>query len=196
MSSRYLIAVFTVLLISACETYNPLRDYEPRTPATLQQLQTVSAGYPEEAVEKGKYLVQLLSCGTCHTDGALVGNPDPKRQFAGSRTGIAYSNPFENPNPGILYPANITPDIQTGIGSWSDEALVTLLKSGVDKSGRRHLPVMPWPAYRKLTDDDARAIAAFLKSMPAVRHAVPNNVPTGTPAREPYIHFGVYQRRP
>lgn len=195
MAYRYLTFSVAFLLLTACETYNPLQDFDPRVPARLPELRTVAAGYPEQQVAHGEYLVTLLACGTCHTDGALVGNPDPARQFAGSRIGIAYSNPFENRNPGILYPANITPDVQTGIGAWSDASLHKLLRTGVDASGNRHLPVMPWPAYAKLSDEDAESIVAFLRSLEPIKHSVPNNVPAGTRATAPYVHFGVYQSK-
>ena len=195
MPARCLTLGAVLLLLTACETYNPLEEFEPREPARLQELRTVAAGYPVEQVEHGRYLVTLLACGTCHTDGALVGSPDPARQFAGSRIGIAYSNPFENRNPGILYPANITPDVQTGIGAWSDESLNQLLRTGIDAGGKRHLPVMPWPEYAKLSDEDADAIVAFLRSLEPIRHSVPSNVPPGTPATAPYVHFGVYQSK-
>jgi hypothetical protein len=55
--------------------------------------------------------------------------------------------------------------------------------------------VMPWPAYRKLTTEDALAITAFLRSLPAVRHQVPANVEPGNKARAPYVHFGVYRSK-
>jgi len=74
-------------------------------------------------VERGEYLVELLGCGSCHTDGALEGAPRMDKALAGSGIGIAYMNPFGNDRPGVVYPPNITPDPETGIGDWSDQQI-------------------------------------------------------------------------
>ena len=65
----------------------------------------------------------------------------------------------------------------------------------MDNHGEQTLPIMPWPAYHEIVVDDAMAIAAYLKSLPAVRHEVPGNVAPGQSASSPYVHFGVYQSR-
>ena len=188
-----------VLVVAACATAsNPMDEFEQLTPASQLQAPDApnSGDFPAAQVARGQYLVSLLGCGSCHTDGALIGEPDSKRLLAGSQTGIAYSNPLVQPNPGIVYPANLTPDRQTGIGNRSVEQLVTLLRAGTDRHGSQILPVMPWPAYAYMTADDAAAIATYLKSLSPVRHQVPANVPPGQPASAPFVHFGVYRSRP
>lgn len=186
------------LSLGACEsTYNPLEDYEQQYPTTqlAAPAARVNPTFPPATVERGRYLVGLLGCGSCHTEGALVGRPDMSRLLAGSNTGIAYSNPLAEPNPGIVYPANLTPDVETGIGSWSVEEIVAMIVGGVDKHSGQTLPVMPWPAYAGMHAEDAEAIAAYLLSLPPVRHEVPANVLPGRRATAPYVHFGVYQSR-
>ena len=139
---------------------------------------------------------QYLPCRrSCHTDGALIGDPDFDRWLAGSRVGIAYSNPLKYKKPGVLYPSNLTPDNETGIGSWSAAEIEGAIRSGVDQHGRHQLAVMPWPAYAKLSDDDMASIVAYLQSLAPVRHAIPENVAPGDEAIEPYVHFGVYRSR-
>ena len=89
-------------------------------------------------VERGEYLVELLGCGGCHTDGALEGAPRMDRALAGSGIGIAYMNPFGNDRPGVVYPPNITPDSETGIGDWSDTQIAAAVRAGVGQhTGRR-----------------------------------------------------------
>jgi hypothetical protein len=151
--------------------------------------------FPAEKVDKGKYLVSLLGCGNCHTDGALIGEPDPGRVLAGSDVGIAWTNPIEDRHPGVVFPANLTPDQETGIGNWTIEQVVIMLQSGVNNHGGRTLPVMPWQAYAKMTPEDATAIAMYLKSLPPVQHEVPANVRPGKRTKNPYVHFGIYQQR-
>ena len=194
MKQYFCVAIFCIGL-SACNAYNPMEDYELREPTTHHDVPTLPTSYSEFDVQRGKYLAELLACGTCHTDGALIGEVNLQRQFAGSRVGIAYSNPFKEKFPGILYPANITPDPKTGIGNWSDDEIVNLLRTGVDANGKMHIPVMPWPAYAKINNDDAKAIVAFLRSLAPVSHEVPAAVAPGKRASAPYVHFGVYQSK-
>lgn len=186
--------VFGLLLTGCASTDNPLEGYEEVTPAANSGYPgVVNTQYPAEQLDRGRYMVELLGCGNCHTDGALIGEPDPQRLMAGSSVGIAWTNPLENRNPGVVFPANLTPDPETGIGDWSLEDIVAMLVSGIDRHGSQSLPVMPWQAYSRLEDEDARAIAMYLKSLPPVRHEVPANVRRGQRARSPFVHFGIYR---
>jgi hypothetical protein len=157
--------------------------------------EAIASAYPTDQVERGRYLVDLLGCGGCHTDGALVGQPDPARLLAGSEVGIAFSNPLEEPKPGVVYPSNLTPDPATGLGDWSVQQITTMLQSGREPHGSQSLPVMPWVTYSKLQPADATAIAMYLKSLPPVTHEVPVNVKPGRRAKAPYVHFGIYRSR-
>jgi mono/diheme cytochrome c family protein len=148
-----------------------------------------------EKVARGRYLVELLGCGACHTDGALVGAPDPARALAGSRTGIAYTNPLGDERPGVVYPPNITPDLETGIGKLSDADIAAAIRAGRGSHGQDRTVVMPWPGFARLTGEDVGAIVAYLRSIPPVSHRVPAPVKPGEPARAPFVYFGVYERR-
>jgi hypothetical protein len=78
---------------------------------------------------------------------------------------------------GISFATNLTPDENTGIGSWSEATFVKSLKTGRHMGvARPVLPPMPWPAYRNLTDDDLRSIYAYLRTIPAVHNRVPEPV--------------------
>lgn len=193
-----LLAVFCgVSILTACTGYyNPLDDYEQLDPATVLAPPEPDPGdYPADLVDRGQYLTGLLGCGSCHTDGALVGAPVPGREMAGSSIGIAYSNPLAVTRPGVLFASNLTSDEETGIGSRSLSDLVRMIRLGVNEHGSQTIPVMPWPAYVNITEPDARAIAMYLKSLPAVRHQVPQNVRPGQRTTAPFVHFGVYQSR-
>ena len=122
------------------------------------------ASADEAQVERGHYLVIVAGCSDCHTPGALLGSPDMKRYLGGSDVGFAI------PGAGIFVGQNLTPDNETGIRSWSSDQIVTAIRTGKTPDGRNLSPVMPWPALSRLTDEDAQAIAAFLKSIPAVDH--------------------------
>jgi hypothetical protein len=184
------------LFLTNCESgYNPLDDYEQLDPATIFATPDPlpSTSYSIEQLSRGKYLVGLLGCGSCHSDGALVGNPVEGRLLAGSQTGIAFTSPFVDKNPGVIYPPNLTPDMETGLGTWSINQLVQMVRMGTTDHSARSIPVMPWPAFSNITSPDALAIAAYLKSLAPVRHQVPRNVAPGQKASAEFIHFGVYQ---
>lgn len=191
-----LAALMTIPAIHAGAS-DPLMGYEQVEPAsTLETPAPGASAHPAEQAERGRYLVTLLGCGGCHTDGALIGKPQPERLLAGSSIGIATSNPMERPDPGIVYPSNLTPDPKTGLGAWSQEEIATLLLSGIDNHGTKVLPVMPWLNYQQLQPEDAAAIATYLQSLAPVKHRVPKNVEPGQKARDPFVHFGVYRARP
>jgi mono/diheme cytochrome c family protein len=112
-------------------------------------------------IERGRYLTVLSDCASCHTV------PGSNRPFAGGR---AIETPFGN----IAAP-NITPDPETGIGSWSDDAFDAALRRGLRRNGSRLYPAMPYTAYTKLSRDDVLAIRAYLNTVTPVRNAVVAN---------------------
>jgi len=79
---------------------------------------------------------------------------------------------------GVSFAANLTPDNETGIGSWQPEIFINSLKTGKHLSaGRPILPIMPWQALGTLKEEDLRAIFAYLKSLPPVKNKVPDPIP-------------------
>ena len=138
----------------------------------------VEAAAVDPQVARGKYLATQGLCNDCHTPGFFFGKPDEKRFLGGSDVG------FEVPGLGTFYGRNLTPDRETGIGTWTREEIVAALQTGVRPDGRVLAPIMPWRAYANLTKADAMAIAAYLKSLPPVKNAVagpfgPTEIPTG-----------------
>jgi mono/diheme cytochrome c family protein len=126
-----------------------------------------AASAADTQVERGKYLVTISGCGSCHTPGALLGKLDAKRILAGSEVG------FGIPGVGVFVGSNLTPDKETGLGDWTTEQIVAAITKGDTPSGRKLFPVMPWPDLANLSSDDAQAIAAYLKSLPPIKNAVP-----------------------
>jgi mono/diheme cytochrome c family protein len=132
----------------------------------------VPADFQEtEALARGKYLAEAADCEACHT--AEGGVP-----FAGSR-------PFET-DFGTLYSPNITPDPETGIGSWSDADFLKAVHEGIGKDGKNLYPAFPYAAYTYLTDADVLAIKAYLFSLPPQKSVAPANT-----LRSPYNNRGL-----
>jgi len=145
------------------------------------QQATASPG-AADTLARGKYLVTLMGCQDCHTPGTFYGAMDRSRDLSGSEVG--WQGGW-----GVSYPRNLTPDPETGLGRWSRDQIVTALRTGIRPNGTALLPPMPWPNYSSLTDTDAYAIAAYLQSLPPIRHQVPAAVPPGQPVTGAVLVF-------
>lgn len=137
----------------------------------------------KKAIERGKYLVGLGGCFDCHTPGYFLGKPDMARYLGGSDVG------FEMPGLGVFVGPNLTPDVDTGLGKWTEVQIVTALQTGKRPDGRELAPIMPWRAFADLTKADAHAIAAYLKSLKPVSHQVPG--PFGPDEKVPVFRMKV-----
>jgi mono/diheme cytochrome c family protein len=124
-----------------------------------------------DPLARGKYLAVAADCEACHT-------AEHGERFAGSR-------PFETEF-GTIYSPNITPDPETGIGSWTDAEFLRAMHEGIGKDGEHLYPAFPYAAYTYLTDEDVLAIKAFLFSQPAVKNVAPEHT-----LRSPYNRRGL-----
>ncbi|MEM7283765.1 MAG: cytochrome C [Pseudomonadota bacterium] len=140
------------------------------------------------SIEQGRYLVRLLGCEACHTNGYLTGTNAQGEPLSGSRVGLAVLV-FPDKSPAVLFPSNLTPDDETGLGGWSRSDIVKTLTSGVDRHGKLLWPIMPWTTLSELKVSDAEAIADFLQSLEPVGHKVPDNVPPGEVSEDDYVIF-------
>jgi mono/diheme cytochrome c family protein len=144
-------------------------------------LTTLSPANTDDHTKRGEYLATIMDCGGCHTTGALVGKPDPTHDLAGSQVG------FQIPGRGVFYPPNLTPDRDTGLGAWSEADIVRAVRTGARPDGRQLVPIMPYPHYGRLTDEDAFALARYLKSIKPVRHQAPANAGATDKPAAPYL---------
>jgi mono/diheme cytochrome c family protein len=199
-------SLLPLLIAAGCATEtavepaaNPMQDYEEvAATKVLDAPDPVPGSFAPDnllQVQRGEYLVELLGCGSCHTDGALEGVPDFDKALAGSSIGIAFSNPMGNRYPGIVFPPNLTPDPDTGLGGWSDRQIANAVRYGAGRHTSRRIVIMPWQGYSKMTEDDVAAIVAYLRSVPAVRHEVPEEIIPGQDTDKPFVYFGVYRNR-
>jgi len=144
-------------------------------------------------VERGRYLVTVIGCSDCHTPkkmGPEGPELDESRLLSGHPEGSALPTPPAGQGPwvatvawdltawsgpwGVSYAFNLTPDENTGIGSWAEDTFVQTIRTGRHMGvARPILPPMPWQMYRNLTDGDLRAIYAYLRTIPPVKNRVP-----------------------
>ena len=117
-------------------------------------------GFDPALARRGAQLAAIGNCNVCHT--APGGEA-----YAG---GLPIETPF-----GTIHATNITPDPDTGIGRWSEAAFARSMRSGVDRGGRHLYPAFPYDHFTRVSDEDNRAIYAFLMTRPPVRAEVPPN---------------------
>jgi mono/diheme cytochrome c family protein len=115
-----------------------------------------------EQIEKGHYLATVADCYACHTV------PNVGKPFAGGR-------PIETPF-GVINSSNITPDVETGIGAWTNEQFDNAVRKGMHPDGSSLYPAMPYPAYTKMPGEDVLAILAYLKTVEPVHQPVTSNM--------------------
>lgn len=153
------------------------------------------------AVERGRYLVTVAGCNDCHTPfkmgpngpepdmtRMLAGHPQdlqmppaPAAQgpwlWAGAATNTAFAGPW-----GVSYASNLTPEPNSGIGIWTEDLFIKALRTGRHwGQARPILPPMPWQNYSRMTDDDLKAVYAYLRTIPPVANSVPESVPAPPP---------------
>jgi mono/diheme cytochrome c family protein len=146
-----------------------------------------SIALADSLIERGGYLARIMDCTGCHTAGALAGAPDPERYLAGSDIG------FQMPGLGVFYPPNLTPDVETGLGTWSEEDIMLAVREGKRPDGRQLIPIMPWPSYSTLSDEDAKALVAYLKSLPPQKFKAPGPFGESETPTHPYLTVVVPQ---
>jgi mono/diheme cytochrome c family protein len=130
--------------------------------ARQPELEPVAATPPAEAnlVAAGERIALLGNCAGCHTAPGGA-------HLAG---GLPISTPF-----GTIHATNITPDPETGIGRWSEEAYIRAMREGIDREGRYLYPAFPYPYYARVSDEDLRALYAWNMAQPPVVEEDPEN---------------------
>ena len=119
----------------------------------------------ETPLERGRYLVETIgACANCHTPKARTGRPIASMAYAGGF--VVKEKMFTAVAP------NITPDKETGIGSWTDAQIIRAIREGKRPDGSTVGPPMPIELYRKLSDTDVKAMVAYLRSLKPIRNKV------------------------
>jgi mono/diheme cytochrome c family protein len=202
---RRMLCLFGAVLFVACQQAPapPAEEPPPPDPAAVAAAQ----------VERGRYLVTIAGCHDCHTPKTMTDKgpePDMSRALSGHPADAklaeipkaalgpgkwmlvsnehlsAWAGPW-----GVSFTFNLTPHQATGLGSWTEEMFIKALRTGKHQGeGRDILPPMPWQMYRQMTDEDLKAVWAYLRSLPPIENAVPEPIapagpPPGAPAAPP-----------
>lgn len=122
-------------------------------------------------LERGKYLFETaMDCTGCHSEHDTSKFSMP---VLPGRLGAGMVMPKELGLPGQINPRNITSDIETGLGSWTDGEILRAIREGVSRDGHALFPMMPYQKFAQLSDEDAFALVAFMRTLPPVKNVVP-----------------------
>ena len=166
-------------------------------PGATSMADTRKAPPKKDQIARGAYLVKIMVCNDCHTPfkmGPKGPEPDMSRMLSGhpqdlvmppppalgngpwvasfAGTNTAWAGPW-----GVSFTANLTPDPETGLGKWTADTFLQALRTGKHEGvGRPILPPMPYPWFSQATDEDLRAIFAYLQSIPPIKNKVPQPI--------------------
>jgi mono/diheme cytochrome c family protein len=151
---------------------------------------SVHAPSNPDPVERGRYLVQAVAlCWRCHSESyASHDELHPER----SKGYMAGGSEGDDPSGRTILSANLTPDSETGIGDWTEEQFAKALRTGLQPDGEALSPAMPM--FDEFSSDETHAIWAYLRTLPAMKHAIPRAAPRVEPAAPPgrlaYVKYG------
>jgi mono/diheme cytochrome c family protein len=166
MASRRIIASVIVVIMLAAAVAGFAVIWRPAIAAIDPP---APQSFDENLIKRGRTLAAIGNCRDCHT---VRGG----KTFAG---GLPVPTPF-----GIIYSPNITPDAETGIGRWPEDAFRRAMRSGVDRDGRHLYPTFPYDHFTNVSDDDDRALYAYLMT----------RQPVHAPARANQLPFPLDRR--
>lgn len=169
----------------------------PLTVLLLAPTTVLAQNADPEQIDRGAYLVSILDCHACHTPlkmGDAGPEPDMERALSGhpqdfvidapaslrepwgaasTLTNTAWSGPW-----GVSFTANLTPHPTGILDEYTEDQFIQAMRTGRHLGqGRQILPPMPWPAYGQMTDDDLKAVFAYLQTVAPVENEVPDPLP-------------------
>src|SRR5512141_871463 len=125
-----------------------------------------------ERLARGTYLVEhVADCLTCHSEFRADRYGMPIKPGTAGQGGLPFGKEFAVP--GVVCAQNITPDPENGIGTWTDGEVLRAVREGVDKNGVALFPMMQYKAYRSFSDEDAKSILVYIRTLAPVKHTVP-----------------------
>jgi mono/diheme cytochrome c family protein len=164
---RFLLWTLVVLVVAAGGLVGWLAVRSPaQRPASTEKIEATP-----ERLARGEYLVEhVTDCFGCHSDHHWDRFACPIKDGTKGQGGFPFDAKLGVP--GLVQAQNITQDKEHGLGDWTDGEILRALREGVDRKGEALFPMMPYEGFHEMSDEDARSIVAFLRTVPAVNHPV------------------------
>ncbi|MEO7924317.1 MAG: c-type cytochrome [Chitinophagaceae bacterium] len=161
-----LAAICSVILLAAWLT--ACKDKKTETKETGKTADSVS-----KVLARGEYLAtSVASCMDCHSKRDFSKYSGPVVPGTEGGGGLVFNEKFGLP--GTLYGKNITPDTETGIGSWTDDELLRAMTQGISKNGDTLFPLMPYANFNRMAKEDLMSIIAYIRTLKPIKNKVPD----------------------
>ena len=154
-----------VIAVAAVKVLGPRAFLGPRSRSLTARTFDVTPG----RLQRGQYLANSIGCLYCHSPRDWSKRDDP---ILPGMTGAGQLLPYTD-LPGKVFASNLTPDKETGAGNWTDDMLARGIREGIGHDGRALFGIMPFAHYRNMPDEDLASIIVYLRSLPAVKNALP-----------------------
>ena len=162
--------VFLMLLVAAGIGINATIGWRPILGPRVRALTDRKFEVTRARLTRGAYLAEhVAGCIDCHSPSA--NGPNGPENNA-EKKGAGQIFPVEG-MPGTVVASNLTPDKETGAGTWSDDQLARGIREGIGHDGRALFPVMPYPHFRHMSDEDLASVVVYLRALPAIRNSLP-----------------------
>jgi mono/diheme cytochrome c family protein len=128
----------------------------------------------KKVIARGEYLANnVAACIHCHSMRDFTKFAGPTVPGTEGGGGFKFDHTILDEIPGTLYSRNITPDTETGIGSWTDDEILKAITQGISKNGDTLFPLMPYPTYNRMAKDDLLSIVAYIRTLKPIKNKVP-----------------------
>ncbi|HEX8817902.1 MAG TPA: cytochrome c [Terriglobales bacterium] len=167
---KILFFAVVALIVLLCVAISATIGWRPFFGPNARPLTSRKIDITPERLARGYYIFNSLSgCADCHSehDGGSFASP-----LAPGMTGAGAEMALDG-LPGRIVAPNLTPDRETGSGTWTDDQLARAIREGVGHDGRALFPIMPYQHYRSMSDEDLASVVAYLRALPAVHHELP-----------------------
>jgi mono/diheme cytochrome c family protein len=167
---RWILVGFIILLVILAAGISLTIGWRPFLGPRSRELTDRKFESTPERLARGQYLANsVMGCTYCHSehDWKAPGGPSIE-----AKLGAGQIFPEKN-MPGVVIVPNLTPDVETGAGSWSDDQIARAIREGIGHDGRTLFPLMPYGNFRTMSDEDLASIVVYMRSLPAVRNPLP-----------------------
>jgi len=168
-TGKFLLITFVVLVVVFVAGVSLTVGWRPFIGPKARRLTNRTFESTPQRLERGRYLATAVAgCMGCHSEHEWKNTGEILRGMQGSGEVMPIAD-----LPGRIVAPNLTPDKETGAGTWTDDQLARAIREGVGHDGRALFPMMPYDNFRHMSDEDLASIVVFLRSLPPVRHALP-----------------------
>jgi len=166
---RKFIACSAILLFIIAATYNSSCNNNKSEPQANKSEDSI-----KKVIERGDYLANhVAACIHCHSKRDFNKFSGPVMPGTEGGGGEVFSNEILDAIPGVFYGKNITPDNETGIGTWTDDEILRAITQGISKKGDTLFALMPYVNFNRMAKDDLMAIIAYLRTLKPIKNKIP-----------------------